>query len=41
MEKIKIDEPEGEILLGFKELNVKLILLSGEIEALFKKKKYI
>jgi hypothetical protein len=45
MEEVKIDtlstaenEPK-DILMGFGKLNVKLILLSGEIDSLYKKKK--
>jgi hypothetical protein len=31
---------KNEILLGFKKLNVKIYLLSGDIESIFKKKKF-
>ena len=39
-DEIVSSENESELLLGFKKLNVKLIYISGDIDNLFKKKKY-
>jgi hypothetical protein len=39
VEKMKLDETVDEILLAFKQLRVKLVFLSGDIESIFKKKK--